>query len=392
MAKPYSFGRQIYREEKIMSIVELAKSELSDVVKGNGLPPRYYSSPEIFKVEMREVFAKTWQFAVHESEVQEPGSYALARIGEFEIIVARSPSGELHAMRNVCIHRGAKLIDCSGRGAVLRCPYHSWTYGLDGKLRAAPGFEEDPRVTPGRSKLIPVHFDRFGPLILVNLDDSPGELSDVIRPISDAAPAWNGLSHHGTRKYSYDCNWKIAIENSLECYHCPVLHPGFSSLIDTQNYVCEIYKFCATAGGNRRQSVKPKDGQIYSSATEHGASDVQTYFIWPNLWLLNYPGPANLVVARWFPQGLDHSFCLRGFYFGDDFPQEKRAEFVEYVETIQKQDLQICADVYQNIKVGAFERGFLRFGGGGLTEELILQFQRWLVAALERGRSAAMNA
>jgi choline monooxygenase len=366
-----------------MGVARLAEREMDSVIKGNGLPPRFYYSPDIFAIEKHKIFAKTWQFAVHESEVSEPGSYAVARIGDSEVLIARDRDGELHAMRNVCIHRGAQLVDRAGRGVVLRCPYHSWTYGLDGRLRAAPGFEADARVTPGKSHLAPVSFDKFGPLIFVNLDKTASALSDVVGPIGDVAAAWSGLGHQETRIYPYDCNWKVAIENSLECYHCPVVHPGFNTLIDTQNYVCEIFNFCATAGGSRRRTADSGKSGIYATATEEGASDVQTYFIWPNLWLLSYPGPTNLVVARWFPDGLERSFCARGFYFGADFLQEKRTEFIDFVEIIQKQDLKICADVYRNIRSGAFEHGFLRFGGAGLSEELILQFQRWLVAALE---------
>jgi phenylpropionate dioxygenase-like ring-hydroxylating dioxygenase large terminal subunit len=372
-----------------MSAAGLSNHEMERIVSGNGLPPRFYYSPEIFEIEKQEVFAKTWQFAVHESEVSEARSYAVGRIGDSEVLITRDREGELHAMRNVCIHRGAQLVDCAGHSALLRCPYHSWTYGLDGVLRAAPGFEADPRIEAGKARLSAVRFDRFGPLIFVNLKETQSSLADVIGPIDDVASPWTGLTHQETRRYPYDCNWKIAIENSLECYHCPVVHPGFATLIDTQNYVCEIFEFCASAGGSRRKSANPESGRIYETATDEGASDVQTFFIWPNLWLLSYPGPANLVVARWFPDGLDRSYCERSFFFSHDFPQEKRGDFMDYVDLIQRQDLKICADVYKNIRSGAFEHGFLRFGGGGLTEELIMQFQRWLVAALNERQEAA---
>jgi choline monooxygenase len=367
-----------------MNLARIDTSEIADIDQGFGLPSRFYVSPEIFAIERREIFAKTWQFGAHRSEIAAPRSYTVAKIGEFEVLITCDQRGENHAMRNVCIHRGAQLVDCAGHNAVLRCPYHSWSYELDGRLRAAPGFEQDPRIKPGESRLVQVKFETFGPLIFVNVNGGHDSVSQVIAPISDVAAPWSDLKFHETRRYAYDCNWKIALENSLECYHCPVLHPGFNSLIDTQNYSCEIYEFCAIAGGTRRGNVHRVGNRIYASATEEGASDVQTYFIWPNLWLLTYPGPANLVVARWFPDGIDRSYCLRSFYFGDDFLQEKRAEFIDYVELIQKQDLKICAEVYRNICSGAFERGYLRFGGGGLTEELILHFQKWFATSLNR--------
>jgi phenylpropionate dioxygenase-like ring-hydroxylating dioxygenase large terminal subunit len=371
-----------------MALLEISGRERADVVEGYGLPSHLYTSREVLEIERKEIFGKTWQFAVHESDISSPGSYALARLGEFEVIVTRDLDGQVHAMRNVCLHRGATLIDCAGRGTLLRCPYHAWTYGLDGKLRSAPGFQRDSRVKPGVSGLAPVRLARFGPLIFANLHGDSPDLSEVIGPIQHAADRWSEVKHAETREYRYDCNWKIAMENSLECYHCPVVHPGFNTLIDTQNYACDIFEFCAIAGGDRRGNADARSGRIYGSATAEGASDVQTYFIWPNLWLLSYPGPSNLVVARWLPQGVERSVCLRSIYFGDDFPAEKRDEFIAYIEQIQTQDLKICGDVYRNISTGAFQRSLLRFGGGGLTEEVIPRFQELVISALTRGAGA----
>lgn len=368
-----------------MALLEIGDRERADVLEGYGLPPRLYTSRDVLQAERKEIFAKAWQFAVHEDEVSVPGSYALAMLGDFEVVVTRDIRGQVHAMRNVCLHRGATIIDCAGQGTVLRCPYHAWTYELDGSLRAAPGFKDDFRVRPKLSRLPPARVAQFGSLIFVNLDIEGPDFAQVIDPIRHAAAAWSHVKHRETREYAYDCNWKIAMENSLECYHCPTVHSGFNTLIDTQNYACDIFEFTAFAGGHRRGTADVSSAKIYGSATDEGASDVQTYYIWPNLWLLTYPGPSNLVLARWLPRGVERSVCLRSFYFGDDFPEEKRDEFVAYVELIQTQDLKICSDVYRNISTGAFERSLLRFGGGGLTEEVIRRFQELVLAAVTRG-------
>jgi nitrite reductase/ring-hydroxylating ferredoxin subunit len=128
-----------------MLATEIADREIADVNDGFGLPRRFYVSSDLHELERQQVFGRAWQYALHEDEIREPGSWALAKIGEYEVIVSRDFDGKLHAMRNVCAHRGARIVDCAGKGRTLRCPYHAWAYNLDGTLKAAPGFEGDPR-------------------------------------------------------------------------------------------------------------------------------------------------------------------------------------------------------------------------------------------------------
>lgn len=107
-------------------------------------------------------------------------------------------------------------------------------------------------------------------------------------------------------------------------------------MVDLQNFEFSVEGLCGIQGGRRREDVR-KD-RVFQAATDPGDSETKTYFVWPNLWLIAYPGPANLIIARWFPKGVELVVCVRDFYFGDEFPEKKRAEFVAYVEQVQLED------------------------------------------------------
>jgi phenylpropionate dioxygenase-like ring-hydroxylating dioxygenase large terminal subunit len=358
-----------------------------DVGKGYGLPSLFYTSSEVLSLERKEIFGTAWQYAVHRDQLREPNSYAVTSLGDFSVVVTRDAAGTLRAFRNVCLHRGATVAVRCGKSAALRCRYHSWVYALDGTLRAAPGFEKDPRVTFGKTTLPSVRVAEFGPLIFANLSNDGPELADVLAPIAGAEKKWEPLRFRETREYHYDSNWKTAIENSVECYHCPSIHPGVNSLVDLQNFEFSVHGLCGIQGGRRHENVR-KD-RVFQAATDPGDSETKTYFVWPNLWLIAYPGPSNLIIARWLPEGTAAAVCVRDFYFGDDFPADKQADFVSYVEQVQIEDLGICKEVYGNVSTGAFEHSLLRPDNSGLGEHGILQFQDLVLKAIIRSPAFA---
>jgi phenylpropionate dioxygenase-like ring-hydroxylating dioxygenase large terminal subunit len=235
-------------------------------------------------------------------------------------------------------------------------------------------------VNPGESRIRRAKVDRLGPLLFASLSSDPIPFSEVIDPIKDIFVDAQRLRREDSRQYSYGCNWKTGIENSLECYHCPTIHPGFNDLIDLKNYLWELRGFCGITGGQLR--VVPRSG-AYSAAVAH--EDSQTigryYYVWPNLQLLRYPGPPNLTIARWLPRGVDRTVCMRDFYFGDEFSATQREEFIQYVEEIQEQDIRICENVQGNVQSNAFQKSILRLTEDGMGEHGIRQFQLLLLEA-----------
>jgi choline monooxygenase len=320
---------------------------------------------------------------VHKNQIEKPGSYALAKLGEFEVIVTRDSHNSIHAFRNMCLHRGSRLIECDGMGTTLVCPYHSWSYASDGSLRKAPGFEDDARVTAKHSRIESAKVAWLGPLLFASLASDPVPFADVVKPLKDIFADSPPLQREDSRQYVYNCNWKTAIENSLECYHCPTIHPGFNSLTDLKNYLWEVQGYCAITGGELKIRAK---SEVYSAAVsgEDIKSTGRYYYIWPNLHLLRYPGPPNLAVARWLPRGIDQTVCVRDFYFSEAFDGKQRKEFLAYVEEIQRQDIRACENVNVNVRTGAFQRSVLRLVEDGMGEHGIRQFQRLLLDALSQ--------
>jgi phenylpropionate dioxygenase-like ring-hydroxylating dioxygenase large terminal subunit len=332
-------------------------------------------------LERKAVFGRAWQFAAHANAVEKSWTYLLAQIGEYEVIIARDQRGALHSMRNVCVHRGHRIIAESGTATSLQCPYHGWSYDFNGRLCAAPGYKMDSRIQLGVTGLQPTRLETYGPLIFVSLaTDGPG-LSEVIAPMKAVSIDWAKLKYFDTRSYYYNCNWKVAIENSVECYHCPVAHPGFAGLVDLRQYLWTIDGLCMITGGRRKDSPKK-----YYEAAERGEgvdAQARSYFFWPNLWFVLYPGPPNIALARWLPIGLGRTVCVRDFYFSPDFDSNERDELLKYIEQIQVEDVAVSENVQGNIETGAFERGMLYLSDDGVTERGVRQFDLLLLDALQ---------
>jgi Rieske 2Fe-2S family protein len=197
--------------------------------EGYALPGAVYKDPQVYELEIRHILLKSWLYAGHQSQVPGRGDYFLFEVAGESVIVVRDGEGAINALMNVCRHRGSRICDAAeGRESRLTCRYHGWTYGLDGSLKAAARVAEDfDRSKWGLKRL---HVRVFEGLIFVNFDENPADFSALER---DMAPA---LAPYGMarakvaarRNYPIASNWKLAIENYCECYHCQPAHPEYS--------------------------------------------------------------------------------------------------------------------------------------------------------------------
>jgi phenylpropionate dioxygenase-like ring-hydroxylating dioxygenase large terminal subunit len=357
--------------------------EAKAVDEGYTLPSWFYTSREVYEAERRAIFATAWQLVLHENAIAEPGSYALGKVGEYEVIVTHDRAGNFHALQNVCAHRGSRVVVEPGRRATLQCPYHGWTYRLDGCLHAAAGFDtSDPRIRPGETRLKSARLAKFGPFFFVNLASHGPDLSQVTAPVSDFAVDWSTLEYAETRTCRVRCNWKTAIENSLECYHCLFAHPRLAGLVDLTDYLSlsRIHEYCVVTGGSLKQSTANK---AYSAAMKSYDDGGGRYFyLWPNHWFLNSPGPPNLNIGLWYPAGVDETAHIRHYYFSPDFGSKERSEYIEYQEEITRQDVAICERVQANLAMHAFDRGLLNLSEGGSSELAVQHFDLHVLEAL----------
>ncbi|SIO72096.1 Rieske 2Fe-2S family protein [Burkholderia sp. GAS332] len=209
------------------------------LIRGRSLPQRFYQDAEIFEKDMRFISSSMWLMVDHESRVRNAGDFFLVEIGTESVIVARHASGKINAFYNVCRHRGSRIcLKESGNSRSLVCPYHAWTYDLEGTLRSAKsmpvGFD------PAMNSLIPCHVRVEEGLIFLNLskEDAP-DFDDFF---SRARPY---LVPHGlgkakiaaSEKYPTMANWKLLVENFLECYHCKAAHPTYCAVHDAEKIV-----------------------------------------------------------------------------------------------------------------------------------------------------------
>lgn len=208
-------------------MTESIKALVERRVAGKSLDAPFYTSDEVFDLDMKAIFAKHWIFVASEPEVAEPGDALVVNVGTASVIIARDDNGEIRAFHNVCRHRGVRMIP-EGKTMIgnIVCPYHSWTYGLDGKLKFYEHMGED--FKPGCNSLKPVALRSIGGLLFICLSDNPpGDIDEVARIMEPY------LAPHNVREarvaHQVDLielgNWKLTMENNRECYHCGPNHP-----------------------------------------------------------------------------------------------------------------------------------------------------------------------
>jgi phenylpropionate dioxygenase-like ring-hydroxylating dioxygenase large terminal subunit len=206
------------------------------------LPAWTYRTPEFLEAERREVFRKQWVMIGHVSELKEPGDYVSQTVAGEPIVAVRGKDGELRAFSNVCRHRGARVADGAGNcGKALRCPYHGWTYGLDGKLLGVPEKSGFPGFDKDANGLWPLSCGVAAGFVFANLDPDPEPLHEVLGPFAEWLAPYRPerLVRYDSGAVVLPINWKNSIDNYLEGYHIPVGHPGLLRLVDYKQYLVE---------------------------------------------------------------------------------------------------------------------------------------------------------
>jgi choline monooxygenase len=206
------------------------------VGQATGLPPMLYTSPEFFAEEQKYLFERSWVFVAVTDEVSEPGTAIPVTVAGKPILIVRDRLGTLRAFHNVCSHRGTLLVtERVEHQAWIRCPYHSWGYGLDGSLKATPnigghGVHSHPDLDVSKHGLRPVRCETWHHLIFVNLSGDAASLESHVAPLAARWPFDYGrLRLGGVGSFEFKANWKLVLENFLESYHLPYIHPGLNS-------------------------------------------------------------------------------------------------------------------------------------------------------------------
>jgi Rieske 2Fe-2S family protein len=208
------------------------------------LEPRHYRNPEITELEERRIFARSWQLVGHLSRLPNPGDYLTSSAGSQPVLVLRDEHGELRAFRNVCRHRGSRLLSGSGQcGKAIRCRYHGWTYRTDGELIGVPEGRSIAGLDKSKLGLFPARVETLCGLIFVNLDVHAEPLAQQVAGLPERLERY-GIEHlrpSGEWHNTQPSNWKIVIDNYNEGYHVPIAHPGLMRLLDYKHYDVEVH-------------------------------------------------------------------------------------------------------------------------------------------------------
>lgn len=327
------------------------------------LDPVHYTSPEIHARDVARIFSTTWQLLGAASRLAERGDYIAAEIAGQKVFVIRTRAG-LRAFRNVCRHRGARLLpEGTGRCATIRCPYHQWVWGEDGSLLNVPWWGDDPEFEMSDWALDRVEFDIWRGLLFVAIAPTQPLEAQLGAAIPELAgePLERFRWVHEERLV-FDANWKIYTDNFVEGYHIPGIHPAFFGAIEFEQFETTAHD------GMVRMTAPPREGLFYRG---------KWLWMWPNWTLSLFAGGMN--TSRINP--LDHrrTELIYNFYF-EDVSEEGRAARDKTIAdnlAVVREDFEVCIETQKNYDSGGYRAGPL----SPRHERGVAYFQRKLLEA-----------
>lgn len=342
------------------------------------IPSRWYTEPSFHRLDRDAVFARTWQWVGDAAQVAAPGAFVTAMVADNPVLIVRDREGVLRAFYNVCRHRGGPLATApAGCVKALTCQYHGWTYLLDGSLRGVPKWDRVELFDRKDYGLVPIRVETWEGLVFVNLDGSAPTVTESLDGIAGRIAPVRLAALRFAREAVYDvgCNWKVYVDNYLEGYHIPYVHPELMRLYEFQQYATEVHPTYSL------QSTPLTEGdEVYG--TRQG--DRAFYFhVFPNFMLNILPGrlQTNFVT----PAGPDRCRVLFRYYYDAsvlDGLDARIAGDMEVSERIQQEDMEICEYVQRGLGSRAYDRG--RFSVE--CEEAVFHFQEQLRDRYRRWR------
>ncbi|MEL7259178.1 MAG: aromatic ring-hydroxylating dioxygenase subunit alpha [Pseudomonadota bacterium] len=350
------------------------------------LPARFYHDPAIWEHEKQAIFYRSWYYAGHVSQVAEPGAFLTVRIHEQNVFVARTRQRDLKAFYNVCPHRGHELVSGTGRKNVITCPYHAWAFDFDGTLKSARNTETVKGFDKSQFSLKEVRVEVFCGLVLVNLDADAmpfaEQMGDLESEIRHYVPSVDDLQFAQRDTYEVEANWKVLVDNFLECYHCHPAHKDFVDLVDMGSYrtITSKYYSSQCAGNpkslsNRAYSFKPGD-------VDFGYAG---WYVWPNFTIWAYPGEANLSVLQMNPSAPERCVEFQDWFVKDGKVTDQLRDAINYqIDVLQPEDIGLCESVQKGLKSSGYNQGRFVVDAGKteLSEHAVHHFQNLVAEAL----------
>jgi choline monooxygenase len=320
-------------------------------------PSFWYTDPRIIELEQKTVLSYSWQVVGRTTQLCDPGNYLTCEIAGEPIIVVRGNDDILRSFFNVCRHHAAAVMtESEGKTQTLRCPYHGWTYNLEGALVLTPEFGGVANFDRAANGLVPVQTAVWKNWVFVKLTSGNLSLEDFLgKDLIGRLERLNleQLRWFERRHYTVNCNWKVFVDNYLDGgYHVPHIHGGLNSVLDYSNYKIQTgERFClqsspivSNAGEGKTAEVRKGERAFY-------------YWIYPNLMINIYNSvmDTNLVI----PRGIDKTEVIFDYYFADVSTEarERNLASISVSEQIQSEDVSICESVQRGLNSRAYDSG-----------------------------------
>jgi choline monooxygenase len=340
------------------------------------LAARYYVDPAMAAIDRRAILDPSWQLLAHACQLREAGDHGAADLGGLPVIAVRGGDGAIRVFHNVCRHRAGPIAQCDGLGAkALRCRYHGWTYTLEGRLRSAPEMKDARDFDVADVRLPQLAVKVWQGLVFAAVDEAGAPAFDeLVAGIDARLGPERGLErygHHHRVAYDIACNWKVYVDNYLEGYHVPHVHPGLNRLLDYRSYRTELSRWHSL-----QWSPLESDDSLY------GSGDALYYWLWPNAMLNILPG--RLQTNRVVPLGVGRCRVLFDTYYAEGSDPARREADLGFSDEVQQEDLGICEDVQRGFASGSYVPGRLN----PLRETGVHHFHELLRAAYRADASA----
>lgn len=321
------------------------------------LPSSWYFDPCMLAREREKVFGRTWQLVGRADQVAQPGQYFTATVGDEPVVVVRGADGTLRAFSNVCRHRAGPVASGEGSRKSFQCGYHGWTYALDGRLIATPEFDGVECWIKDEQRLPEFKVETWGALVFVNLDVNSESLDLTLEDIPARAAwrsEWTSMRLAERKDWHLDCNWKVYVDNYLEGYHIPRVHPSLNREIDYAQYRTETRRYYSI----QHAPIRRVAGARLRAGEGEANEEAQYFWVFPNLMLNVYSD--NYSTNRIIPLGPERTLTVFEWYFRDlDQPEvrERIKRTVEFSDEIQLEDIGICEAVQRGLRSRTYTNG-----------------------------------
>jgi len=362
------------------------------------LSREYFTSGDIFQTERERIFYRSWLLVGHVSQLEAAGSYFLFELDRESVIVLRDGNGEIRAFHNHCRHRGSRLCqEAKGTlGTSIQCPYHAWTYGLDGALRAVPAMSDVAGFNVGDFPLHRVALEIWQGLIFVNLARQPVPFAESMPALIGKFPHRNAaeLKSVHQKVYEVDANWKLFFHNFSECYHCPTVHPLLNKLTPFRNSENDLDEGPVLGGP---MSMTNPEGSMtmggarcatpFAALTPEERARVYYYTVFPSAFVSFHPD--YVLVHRAEALAIDRTRISCDWYFHPDAiaaPGFDPEPAIAFWDLTNRQDWELCANAHRGVTSLAWQPGPY-----SELESQLAAFDRHYLRAMDHGGSPAMQ-